>query len=234
MEDNQKKRTKRNIKTGDGWIIVGVNHEQPIALSNKDLDKVLDVYRTNKNVWIEGMEPESVVSDFIEEHLPNAHIRSWEPTKPLNKMTALILSLFGGETEAIVRQITEDSNYDPSASILDNLIATQASWYEGPAITKQDISKLLSLEGMNAYSLQSVSNLARFHQKGFDLTWESGATKFSKLADAANQARVANIKTLMADVGGVFFAGASHLDVINEAVLKLALKQLIVECFLKR
>lgn len=225
---------KSNIKTGDGWIIVGVNHEQPIALSNKDLDKVLDVYSTNKNVWIEGMEPEPVVSDFIEEHLPNARIRSWEPTKPLSKMTALILSLFGGETEAIVRQITDDSSYDSNASILDNLLATQASWYEGPAITKQDISKLLSLEGMNADSLQPVSNLARFHQKGFDLTWESGETRFSKLAEVANQARVVNIKRLMEKEGGVFFAGASHLDVINEVVLKFALKQIVVECFLKR
>lgn len=220
---------KSNIKTGNGWIVVGVNHEQPISLSSKDLDKVLDVYNTNKNVWIEGMEPEPVVSYFIEEHLPNAHIRSWEPTKPLSKMTALILSLFGGETEAIVRQITDDGSYDSNASILDNLLATQASWYEGPAITKQDISKLLNLEGMLADSLQSVSNLARFHQKGFDLTWESGETRFSKLAEVANQARVANIKALMSDVGGVFFAGASHLDMINEVVLKFALKQLLFD-----
>lgn len=223
-----------NIKLGDGWVIIGVDHEQPISLKDKDLDKVLEVFSTNKNVWIEGMEPEFVVADFIEEHLPNARIRSWEPTKPLSKMTALILSLFGGETDALVRQVSEDSSFNPTRNILDNLIATQASWYEGPAITKQDISKLLSFEGMESDGMKPFDSFESFHRKGFDLTWESGETAFSKLANVANEARVANIKKLMASVGGVFFAGYSHLDVINEAVNLLFLKQIVVECFSKR
>lgn len=223
-----------NIKLGDGWVIIGVDHEQPISLKDKDLDKVLEVFSTNKNVWIEGMEPEFVVADFIEEHLPNARIRSWEPTKPLSKMTALILSLFGGETDAIVRQVSDDSSFDPTKNILDNLIATQASWYEGPAITKQDIQKLLSLQQMESDGMKSFDAFESFHRKGFDLTWESGETAFSKLANMANEARVENIKRLMTNAGGVFFAGYSHLDVINEAVKLWFLKQIVVECFSKR
>jgi hypothetical protein len=223
-----------NIKFGDGWVIIGVDHEHPISLKDKDLDNVLEVFSTNKNVWIEGMEPEFVVSNFIEEHLPDAHVRSWEPTKPLSKMTALILSLFGGDTEAIVRQVSEDSSFDPTSNILDNLIATQASWYEGPAITKQDIQKLLSLQQMESNGVKPFDAFESFHQKGFDLTWESGETSFSKLANVANEARVENIKKLMANTGGVFFAGYSHLDVIHEAVKLLFLKQIVVECFSKR
>ena len=217
------------IKHGDGWVIIGVDHGQPILLKNKDLDQVLAVLRTSGKVWIEGIEAEAVVADFIRKYLPRAQMLSWEPSHD----TPLILNLFGGETDIILDQISWDSNFDSRKNIIDNLVATQASWHDGIVINKQDIQKLLRLENMEADSMKSFDHFESFHRKGFRLTWESGGTAFSKLAAAANQARIDSIKDKMERFGGVFFAGSSHLDEINEAVQRLFLKLVIMECFSK-
>ena len=200
--------SRDNVRSGDGWALVGVHHGDPITLSPNQMAMVLDAFSRNPTAWHEGEHPEPVVRQFASKNLPKATMRSWEPDIP--KMPSLAIDLFGGTRDALEQQVRSHPSFDPNASVAENLAQTQDDWRGGPEATLSDIQRLLDAAGLSRLASSGMDRLPELHRRGFRMMWSEKGSALSKLAEEANRTRQASIRSLLPR-GGVFFAGADHL-----------------------
>jgi len=231
--ENTNSKHGQAIKVGRGYLI-GVAHERELALKNPRLHRSILRAAQEGGVFHEGPQPEPVVRRFASKTLGAKRSSTWEPAIT-KKSAPLVLDLFGGSAKALHRQVTSHPNYDPKASILDNLVRTAPVWNATGETTHRAVTSLLKRAkadkraheinpesaGLLDLAHQGMEHFKRFQRIGFSVTFPQDHghpedyTRFGKVAQRANAARVIGLYRKLKR-GGVFFAGSSHLAAVRQ------------------
>jgi hypothetical protein len=195
-------------------VIVGVEHGQPINIDEASLNKIQDLARYG--TYFEGDYPEEMVKSFISRYLPDTHLASWEPPKhTIPEISSVAISLFGGETNVIVKQVS----HNPQLSIRDNLLQNSNEWHG--SVNEEILDKILQIANLQRQAQQPCTseNFYKFHTLGHNLMFNQWTCNSSNNPLQALQAQANKIRDQhllqMVNKGGVFFVGHNHIDCIK-------------------
>jgi hypothetical protein len=221
-------------------VLIGVAHDKPFNLSRSTMAKIQAA--AQHGVYHEGPFQEEHVKQFVNKHL-GGQATSWEPpdVKPGEDLypETIANNLFGGTTEALSDQMVSHPKYNPSASILDNLMATADKWNHNPGPDylprADDIQNAVNLvandpkargvhpdAGRISELLHGpMKNLKRYHDAGQLAAWPEdaglpkGHTDVSRAVGKVNARRDQQLLQHMKVNGGVYFAGSDHVADVN-------------------
>jgi len=218
-------------------IVVGSKHGAMPNLAPETIEKVKK--HAKHGVHHEGPELDGNdgVSQFVHAHL-GGDAQSWEAPDPQpgdpRWHPHLAQALFGGSTKTLHDAVTNHDEFDPKASIHDNLLATADAWFHpehGAHVSSHDLNHLVKsvaddpsaaevhAESKSLHKLLhgGMEGFKKFHKIGNDAMFPQDHghhehhTKISRIADTAHAARDAHLAHQMRTKGGVYFAGKDNV-----------------------
>ena len=233
------------VMVGDNFIVIGVMHGTKIILPRKKELEIIQKAQqlANKGIWFEGDFVEPPVQQFVEKHLGNQPMKSFEPSAEKMRAKAPFTqhyTLFGGNPATMAYNI-QSTGYDPSKTILDNLLAMQNHWQGwGAKVNPNELLKMIkmSLHPSSqradpnarqlvklAHSIGTPENLQKFLELGHKImwpsNWQSGENPLNRMALSANRVRDEHIADIIRNQGGVYFIGSSHIDLLGSIFKKM-------------
>lgn len=218
-------------------IVVGSKHGAMPNLAPETIEKIKK--HAKHGVHHEGPELDGNdgVSQFVHAHL-GGDSQSWEAPEPQpgdpRWHPHLAHALFGGSTQELHDAVVNHDDFDPKASLHDNLLATADAWFHpehGAHVSSHDLNHLVKsvaddpaasqvhAESKTLHKLLhgGVEGLKKFHKIGNDAMFPQDHgrhehhTKISRIADTAHAARDAHLAHQMRTKGGVYFAGKDNV-----------------------